>query len=72
MIIGVLREGGMENRVALLPEHIPSLVKKNVTVLIESDAGDSSCASNVEYVDAGAAIQTQEDQSPGRKGDTCR
>jgi len=60
MTIGVLREGGKENRVALLPEHIPSLVKKNVTVLIESDAGTSSCASNVEYVDAGAAIQTRE------------
>lgn len=60
MIIGVLREGGKENRVALLPEHIPSLVKKNVSVLIESDAGNSSCASNVEYVDAGAAIQTKD------------
>lgn len=60
MTIGVLREGGKENRVALLPEHIPSLVNKKVTVLIESDAGSSSCASNVEYVDAGAAIQTRE------------
>lgn len=60
MTIGVLREGGKENRVALLPEHISSLVDKNVTVLIESDAGNSSCASNVEYVDAGAAIQTKE------------
>lgn len=60
MTIGVLREGGKENRVALLPEHIPSLVKKQATVLIESDAGASSCASNVEYVDAGAAIQTRE------------
>lgn len=60
MTIGVLREGGKENRVALLPEHIPFLVKKSVTVLIESDAGASSCASNVEYVDAGAAIQTRD------------
>lgn len=60
MTIGVLREGGKENRVALLPEHIPSLVKRGVSVLIESDAGDSSCASNLEYVDAGAAIQTKE------------
>ena len=60
MTIGVLREGGKENRVALLPEHIPSLVNKNVSVLIESDAGSSSCASNVEYADAGAAIQTRE------------
>jgi NAD(P) transhydrogenase subunit alpha len=60
MIVGVLREGGSENRVALLPENISVLVKKNVTVLIESDAGTSSCASNEAYVDAGAAIQTRE------------
>ena len=60
MTVGVLREGGEENRVALLPEHIPFLVKKHATVLIESDAGASSCASNVEYVDAGASIQTKE------------
>jgi NAD(P) transhydrogenase subunit alpha len=60
MIIGVLREGGRENRVALLPENIPTLVKNNVTVLIESDAGTSSCASNEKYVDEGAVIQTKE------------
>ena len=45
---------------SLLPENIPGLVKKNVTVLIESDAGNTSCASNLEYVDAGATIQTKE------------
>ncbi len=60
MIVGVLREGGSENRVALLPENIQTLAKKKITVLIESDAGTSSCASNEEYVDAGAAIQTKE------------
>jgi NAD(P) transhydrogenase subunit alpha len=60
MIIGVIREGGKENRVALLPEHMPSLLKKKVTVLIETDAGNSSCASNLEYAEAGAAIQTRE------------
>ena len=60
MIVGVLREGGSENRVALLPENIQTLVKKKITVLIESDAGTSSCASNEEYVDAGAAIQTKD------------
>jgi NAD(P) transhydrogenase subunit alpha len=60
MIVGVLREGGSENRVALLPENIRTLMKKKITVLIESDAGTSSCASNEEYVDAGAAIQTKD------------
>ncbi len=60
MTIGVLREGGRENRVALLPENVTILLKKGVSVLIESDAGTSSCASNEEYVDAGAQIQTRE------------
>jgi NAD(P) transhydrogenase subunit alpha len=60
MTIGVIREGGKENRVALLPEHIPTLLQRNTTVLIETDAGNSSCASNLEYVEAGAAIQTRE------------
>jgi NAD(P) transhydrogenase subunit alpha len=60
MILGVLREGGEENRVALLPEGVNILTGKNITVLIESDAGTSSCASNEEYVDAGAQIQTRE------------
>ena len=60
MTIGVLREGGKENRVALLPENIPPLIKKKLAVLIESDAGNTSCASNLEYVNAGAAIQTKE------------
>jgi NAD(P) transhydrogenase subunit alpha len=59
MIIGVLREGGTENRVALLPENLAALKKKNLEVLIESDAGTSSCASNEEYLDAGARIQTR-------------
>jgi NAD(P) transhydrogenase subunit alpha len=58
MTIGVLREGGKENRVALLPENISALLKKKIRVLIESDAGTSSCASNEEYADAGAEIQT--------------
>lgn len=60
MTIGVLREGGEENRVALLPDNVSVLTGKNITVLIESDAGTSSCASNEEYVDAGARIQTKE------------
>ncbi len=60
MIVGIVREGGHENRVALLPENVSKLVKKNLTVLIESDAGNSSCASNEEYVDAGGVIQTKE------------
>lgn len=60
MTIGILREGGEENRVALLPEGVSALVKKNLTVLIESDAGKTSFASNEEYLEAGAKVQTRE------------
>ncbi len=60
MNLGVLREGGKENRVALLPEGVSILTKKNINVLIESESGTSSCASNEEYVEAGAQIQTRD------------
>jgi NAD(P) transhydrogenase subunit alpha len=60
MTIGVLREGGRENRVALLPDNVAVLRKKNIEVYIESDAGTTSCVSNEEYVEAGARIQTRE------------
>lgn len=60
MKIGVLREGGRENRVALLPENVKTLTSKKNAVFIESDAGTSSCASNEEYIEAGAEIRTRE------------
>ena len=39
MTIGVLKEGGNENRVVLLPEHVASLVKKEFSVQVEQGAG---------------------------------
>jgi len=59
MTIGVLREGDDENRVVLLPEHVPFLVKKNLSVLVEKDAGKASYARDQEYTDAGATVQTR-------------
>ncbi len=56
MKIGVLREQEKENRVALLPEHIPALLKKNLTVLIEKGAGERACVNDQAYADAGAAL----------------
>lgn len=61
MTIGVLRECDAENRVVLLPEHVPSLVKKNLSVLVEKDAGKASYAGNREYTEAGATVQTRAD-----------
>jgi NAD(P) transhydrogenase subunit alpha len=60
MTIGVLRESDKENRVCLLPEHIPSLVKKNISVLVESDAGKASFADNDQYEEAGAVVKKRD------------
>jgi NAD(P) transhydrogenase subunit alpha len=59
MIIGLLREITGDNRVALLPEGVATLVKMNVTVLVEKGAGESSFASDADYEKAGARIESR-------------
>ncbi len=56
MTIGVLKEGGNENRVVLLPEHVVTLIKKNFTVKVEKGAGETAYASDADYTEAGAVI----------------
>ncbi|MFM2358362.1 MAG: hypothetical protein RLY16_355 [Bacteroidota bacterium] len=56
MTIGVLREAHPETRVSLLPEHIATLTKWNVSVLVESNAGATAAANNQQYIQAGATI----------------
>jgi H+-translocating NAD(P) transhydrogenase subunit alpha len=56
MTIGVLKEGNGENRVVLLPEHLSSLGKKNISVMVEKDAGKAAFASDREYTEAGATL----------------
>jgi len=57
MIIGVLKEQSPETRVSLVPEVVTALVKMNVTVWIEHDAGAASFYSDKSYSDVGAAIK---------------
>lgn len=59
MTIGVLKEGGNENRVALLPEHVASLVKKEFSVQVEKGAGLAAFATDENYVEAGAKISSR-------------
>lgn len=59
MTIGVLREGEGENRVVLLPEHVSSLAKKSISVMMEKGAGMRSFASDQAYKEAGASIGTR-------------
>ena len=56
MTIGILKENEGENRVAMLPESIATLVKMNVNMVVETGAGLRAYATDAEYVDAGAKI----------------
>jgi H+-translocating NAD(P) transhydrogenase subunit alpha len=56
MIIGILKEEGAENRVALLPESVATLTKMTVTLLVEKDAGLKSFATDSDYEAAGASM----------------
>jgi H+-translocating NAD(P) transhydrogenase subunit alpha len=61
MIIGVLKEPNYEKRVSLLPEAVATLIKKNITVLVESDAGLNAFANNTAYEAVGAKITSADE-----------
>ncbi len=56
MIIGVLKEPSPETRVSILPEHLATLKKWNVSVLVEHNAGATAFAADEKYTEAGATI----------------
>ena len=56
MILGILKESGTENRVAMLPGEVTVLKKMGIEVLVELHAGERAFASDDSYVAAGAGI----------------
>jgi NAD(P) transhydrogenase subunit alpha len=56
MIIGILREPGYENRVAMLPGEVAGLKKLGLEVAVEQGAGERAYANDKEYMEAGATI----------------
>lgn len=56
MIIGILKEAGNENRVALLPSETAALIKFKLELLVEQGAGLKAFASDEEYRAAGATL----------------
>ncbi|HNX44321.1 MAG TPA: Re/Si-specific NAD(P)(+) transhydrogenase subunit alpha [Bacteroidales bacterium] len=56
MTIGILKENADENRVAMLPESVSTLVKMNVTMLVETGAGLAAFAADADYEKAGAKV----------------
>ena len=56
MVIGVLKEPIPETRISLLPEHIATLKKWNVEVIVQRDAGVNALVSDEQYSEAGGTI----------------
>ena len=54
MILGILKESGTENRVAMLPGEVSVVKKMGIKVLVEVHAGEKAFASDDSYVAAGA------------------
>ncbi len=59
MILGLLKEYGTENRVALLPEAVQSLVALKAEVLVEQKAGESAFATDADYAEVGAKVHSR-------------
>ncbi|MFO7655597.1 MAG: Re/Si-specific NAD(P)(+) transhydrogenase subunit alpha [Bacteroidales bacterium] len=59
MKIGVLKESEGENRVAMMPETVASLIKLKTDVLIEKGAGANAFAADSDYQGAGAGVASR-------------
>ncbi|TDH21447.1 Re/Si-specific NAD(P)(+) transhydrogenase subunit alpha [Segetibacter sp. 3557_3] len=56
MTIGILKEPSDDHRVSLLPEQAEALIKKNVTILLETGAGNKAFAPDEVYASKGVRI----------------
>lgn len=61
MVIGILKDCGSENRVAMLPGEAAGLKKLGVEVMAENGAGDSAFASDKDYKSAGIVVVPRND-----------
>ena len=57
MILGILKETNNDKRVSLLPEQAAVLVAKQVSVLVESGAGNAAYASDATYTDKNVTVK---------------
>lgn len=60
MILGLLKEKGTEQRVALLPDMVAQLVSRKVEVYVQKNAGAAAFQSDQAYVSVGAQIFPRE------------
>jgi len=57
MILGILKETNNDKRVSLLPEQAAVLVAKQVSVIVETGAGDAAYASDATYTDKNVTVK---------------
>ena len=61
MIVAVLKEFSPETRVSLLAEGVLQLIKKNIQVWVEADAGLNAFCSDQDYISVGAEIKSAQE-----------
>ena len=61
MILGILRESGTENRVAMLPGEVAVLKKMGLEVIVELHAGEKAYAPDCAYLSAGVTLAERSD-----------
>ena len=61
MIVGILKEPEFETRVSLLPDAVEQLVKKGISVAIESQVGYKASATDQDYERSGARVLPAEE-----------
>ena len=65
MIIGVLKEPFPETRVSLIADGVSQLIKKKLSVWVESGAGAQAYCSDEDYRSSGAEIKTADEIAKG-------
>ena len=65
MIIGILKEAGTENRVAMLPGEVAVLKKMGIEILVEKGAGERAFVGDGHYESAGAKIASRKEVISG-------
>ncbi|MGD0583333.1 MAG: Re/Si-specific NAD(P)(+) transhydrogenase subunit alpha [Bacteroidales bacterium] len=61
MIIGILKESGTENRVAMLPGEISGLRKFGIEVVVEQKAGERAFISDKDFLACNASLAERKD-----------
>ena len=64
MKIGILKEPGNENRVAILPDNVKTLFNLKTKIAVEKGAGERSFSSDQNYIDNGAEILSDNKYTP--------